>query len=69
MLNYQLTQEELDLFNTSIDELQKVWDANVNRLNKMHDTTFGIRSSQIGALLMLAIKRSNIADVEVVAGK
>ena len=47
--------ERAELFGRAVERLQMVWEKNLNDLDWMHDRRLGIRSTQIGALLLMLI--------------
>ena len=57
-----MKKKDEKLFRKIIEELQKVWSDNNLKFLAMHRQSTGIRSSQVGALVCLLIKKGIIKD-------
>ena len=48
--------DKIKLYDKKINELQDVWEDNEALLHQRHDIFYGIRSSQVAALLLYLIE-------------
>jgi len=49
--------EQKAIYTKTMSELWDIWHDNINELKKLHGFLAGIRSTQIGALVILLIKK------------
>ena len=52
-----MIEEQKEIYLRTMDELWDIWHGNFEELQKLHNNLAGIRSSQIGALVILLIKK------------
>jgi len=52
-----MLKEQKAIYIKTMSELWDIWHDNLGELEKLHDSLVGIRSTQIGALVILLIKK------------
>ena len=52
-----MLKEQKEIYLRKMNELWDIWHDNHEELQKLHDSLAGIRSSQVGALVILLIKK------------
>ena len=52
----------VSLYEKTMGELQQIWDNENDRLSELHRVRTGIRSTQLGALVMYLIDKGIIKD-------
>ncbi len=52
-----MLKEQKAIYTKTMSELWDVWYDNLGELEKLHGSSVGIRSTQIGALVILLIKK------------
>ena len=52
-----MLKEQKVIYTETMDELWHIWHSNLDELRELHGSLAGIRSTQIGALVILLIKK------------
>ena len=53
----EILEKQKEIYLRTMEELFYTWNENLEELQKLHNRRIGIRSSQVGALVMLLIEK------------
>ena len=56
-MRQEILEKQKEIYLRTMEELFYTWNENLEELQKLHNRRIGIRSSQVGALVILLIKK------------